>query len=845
MVDIPPYMTGDSQRVSRMDIVRLGQAGAPWNFLSTGLAACDAVQQDLGIRFLLAANFAQLGLRTPAREHLDAITAIQPDSKTHADIVRLRTAIDALPDDRICPRHAQATAMRNFRALRATRPEVAKALAPAIESWAARSIERFRTQDNNTLWRINTQWGPLVDHRSVARAFTERHLQASGINHSSSKQTPSKQTMHKPVVIEGLSPPWLFRSVMTCTPRIPLGHQPRVILVQSNPIDLLDGLAVTDLCAHLTDPRLHCFVGPDAGAQLERWLYTRATIQLAGLIVTTPGTHATTSPSVSQAVNTVVRVQEDEHTTLKARIDRLYADRNQSWWADRYQSAQQGNSPPLRVLIPTSVYTSFVQHAADDLARALRASGLHAQVHKEPSRYDILASTATLCVIDSFQPDLVVMINHTRRVPLGGLLPDNLPVVTWIQDSMPSLFDGKLCRADGPLDFLTGHLLHTATQSLGTPQQRTLPFPVLADHIKFHSEPVSASLLREHACEVSIATHQSETPQALLNQWLDQTTCPTLRSAGQAAAKTVHALIDADEPRLLHATKWAAINAVEQAFGSRDPEAIKAVRYGLALPMADRLLRHRALHWAANLCAQRGWRLALYGKGWQNHPTLARHARGPAQHGEHLRAIYQASAAHLHISVNTLMHQRVLECALSGGLPLCMLTEAAVACIRSRAQADLLANATPLHTDSNGVRHYAADATPIAQAYTRAVATCGWPVEPTIWIDAPLADRFINKLSHPPSEHHDPVWLLNGLDNLGFRTMEQLEQRLERAIENPTWRVEQSAALADRIRAHLTHASMIQPLLDMITRSLCAQASGESGESSRLLVNATQAEVAA
>jgi hypothetical protein len=836
-------MTGDSQRVSRMDIVRLGQAGAPWNFLSTGLAACDAVPQDLGIRFLLAANFAQLGLPTPAREHLDAITAIQPESQSHADIVRLRTAIDALPDDRICPRHAQATAMRNFRALRATRPEVAKALAPAIEPWGARTIERFRTQDHNTLWRINNQWGPLVDQRSVARAFTERHLPAS---------SPSgAQPLHKPVVIEGLSPPWLFESVMTCTPRIPLGHQPRVILVQSNPIDLLDGLAVTDLCVHLTDPRLHCFIGPDAGTQLERWLHTRATIQLAGLIVTTPGTHATTSPSVSQAVNTVVRVQEDEHTTLKARIDRLYADRNQSWWADRYQFAQLGNSQPIRVLIPTSVYTSFVQHAADDLARALRASGLQAQVHKELSRYDILASTATLRVIDSFQPDLVVMINHTRRVPLGGLLPDNLPVVTWIQDSMPSLFDGKLCRADGPLDFLTGHLLHTATQSLGTPPQRTLPFPVLADHIKFHSESVSASLLREHACEVSIATHQSETPEALLYQWLDQTTCPTLRSAGQAAAKTVHALIDADEPRLLHATKWAAINAVEQAFGSRDPEAIKAVRYGLALPLADRLLRHRALHWAAHLCAQRGWRLALYGKGWQNHPTLARYARGPAQHGEHLRAIYQASAAHLHISVNTLMHQRVLECALSGGLPLCMLTEAAVACIRSRAQADLLAHATPLRTDSHGVRHYATDAIPLAKAYTLAAAACGWPAEPTIWIDAPLADRFINKLSHPPAEHHDPVWLLNGLDNLGFRTIEHLEQRLERAIENPTWRVQQSAAIADRVRAHLTHTSMIQPLLDMITRSLCAQASGdsvesgESNDSSRLLVNASQAEVAA
>src|SRR5262249_16387321 len=92
-----------------------------------------------------------------------------------------------------------------------------------------------------------------------------------------------------------------------------------------------------------------------------------------------------------------------------------------------------------------------------------------------------------------------------------------------------------------------------------------------------------------------------------------------------------------------------------------------------AFPMADRMLRHQTAAWAASLARERGWRLRLYGRGWDTAAAFEEFARPGIAHGEALRACYRAAAAHLHVSAHTLTHQRVMECALSGGLPLCRL----------------------------------------------------------------------------------------------------------------------------------------------------------------------------
>jgi hypothetical protein len=83
--------------------------------------------------------------------------------------------------------------------------------------------------------------------------------------------------------------------------------------------------------------------------------------------------------------------------------------------------------------------------------------------------------------------------------------------------------------------------------------------------------------------------------------------------------------------------------------------------------IADRALRHATLEWVSRWCAEHGKRLAIYGQNWQKHPTLAAHAAGAAEQGEHLRAIYQASAINLQIIGAGFLHSRSLDGIAAGG----------------------------------------------------------------------------------------------------------------------------------------------------------------------------------
>src|SRR5687768_12703831 len=85
-----------SRRFSRDDIVKLGQAGRPWEFLPVVLQALAQAPEDAGLRVLCAANLAQLGLGTVAREHLAALPRqIAQDSS----LAGLRRTVEGLKAD--------------------------------------------------------------------------------------------------------------------------------------------------------------------------------------------------------------------------------------------------------------------------------------------------------------------------------------------------------------------------------------------------------------------------------------------------------------------------------------------------------------------------------------------------------------------------------------------------------------------------------------------------------------------------------------------------------------------------------------------------------------------------
>ncbi len=799
----PPAPSG-TQRLTRDDIVRLGQAGRPWDFLPIAEQALRIAPEDAGLLLLAAANFAKLGLRTPAREKLALIPRPLQDDP---GVRQLAAAVEGLPPDEVTPDQRIATCAANLEAVTPRlSPAAADELAAALPVWQARTRDEqwFRTNDGNIARRAGGAWTRLADLAGPSRAA----------------RLPDGDD---PITLEGADPPWLLQRILRENPRRLDGFHRRVRLVEPDLFALMDALASADLRDGLAPERVRLYLGPSAGDELDADLDAGMGTQISGPVLAL----SRARPSVAASVLSAASSRQGElQERLLAEVAAIYDGRDAAWWSHRYARALDhpaGAAPesPLRVLLLTYRFSTFIRHSAADLAAAMSRLGCDAQVLMEPDDSTLLATVGYLQTIARFRPDLIVLINYTRA-DLGRFMPAGVPVVCWIQDEMPNLFREEAGRAQTRLDFLVGHL-HTRLFTLfGYPRERTLPSPVVVCDRKFHAGPVAPELAERHACEIAFASNQSETPEACRDRLI------ALSAASPASARAIGALYervkeiaaDTMSARVSQRLEAATREELARVGVSPDDRIVSHAMSQWCRPMADRILRHETARWAAEICEAHGWRFHLYGRGWENHPTLARFARGALDHGEELRASYRCAAAHLHASVNWLLHQRVMECALSGGLPLCRLKRDDLGPVEALVIGALIDRGAPYATAlHNRGSLYAVADSPEALAATALLQRLGLPA-PHAWSVLPAwrADPSIYHGGLPPDP--EGAWLLGDLAETTFTSKDALAAAVRRAVERPAWRRNTSASIARRVRARFTYETTARRMLRMIRDSL-------------------------
>ncbi|MBN8644213.1 MAG: hypothetical protein J0L61_03105 [Planctomycetes bacterium] len=475
----------------------------------------------------------------------------------------------------------------------------------------------------------------------------------------------------KPFVVEGLSTD-LLELLLEATPSRTDAYSARAVFVEPDAGRALGVLAERDVSAALRHPRFKVFVGPGAVERVGAWLNgldaLRVSLPDRVLRPPTAGGGPARVPGLEGLLASAAAAQAALHESLRRSVWQAYAARSRESWRTRFASGER-----LKVLIPISRFSTFVRHSAEDLAGALRRAGHEALVLTEPDAHSKLASPAYLEAFDTFEPDLVVLINFTRQ-HMGQAVPPGVPFVCWVQDRMAHLFDPACGAAQGDLDFLIGHMHADLFDHFNYPRKNRRFRFVPACPVKFHGGPIAPGLMARLACDVSYASHQSETPERF-----HERTAPMFGSVANVRA--------ALEPLRAAASRWmddldgspsavrpARVDLVREALAGAgmprpDERLVMTVFGNYLVPLMERMLRHRTLEWAAAVCRRRGWSLRLFGRGWVSHPTLSVFAGGAIDHEEDaLRSVYRASRVNLHLSLNTNSHQRVMECALSGGL---------------------------------------------------------------------------------------------------------------------------------------------------------------------------------
>jgi hypothetical protein len=425
--------------VCRSGVGQQALTSDPWQVLPLAWAksreasiAC-ALRDEL--RFAAAVAATRLGLRAFALEVIA--------SSAHPARDGLAVLASSLPPDAVSTDSLAAILKANLAALST---DTQKALEPGLPAWleTLRSLHAARSTSGVLTLRTRDAWLLCFNAAAAAQVVRDSSLKDG------------------PFYLDGMHAPELLRALHDI-PFSPTAVVPKLVLMTGSPAEALLGLSLVDARDIVGSPRTSLWIGPDCHRRLEAEANARIGCTL-GWVVATPAPpfeHARWPRGEPGRV--LERMGEEQRNLAHAAQDRVLRwDRETA--SHRHERLVRGVASRPRVLLPTTLHSTYLQHAAADIAATLRDLGCEPHVVQEPDKHSSLTPLAILGAVESFQPDLILFIN-TLRSQLPDVPAPNTPTVTWVQDAMRHLFVAHDSNGPTDLDFLMGHLHERMVQS--------------------------------------------------------------------------------------------------------------------------------------------------------------------------------------------------------------------------------------------------------------------------------------------------------------------------------------------------------------------------------------------
>lgn len=613
---------------------QLYDSGRRYEFLAQAhrLLAAAPVAPELACLTLRA--LVELGLGGPALELLQLRRDLGGTAEERA---ALRASLAALPSGRVPWSELEATFQQNLAALATGRPEWqdAEARLRAVLG----PIHLYRSRSGHHLLSRRApgkvrEW--LVDLRAP-----ETQSDMSPVAHRKRARAAVLGTRLGPLL------PALYRQ----SQHVELWYSHPLYLLEPDWAVFAAWLHCADHTAWLVDPRVYVFVGPDAVADCARRWAQNPRLVLPGWLMDFTGQERL-EDELHTAIRQAVQCDKAEYEQLCARLAERYRTRDAAYWAARFQ-------PPGPILAVTSRFTTMLQYSTRDVLAALAAQGYQTELLIESSDHELLRPADLLRAILDLDPLLVIALDRARHAM--AYLPRNLPYLLWIQDPLSELLSRAAGASVGPYDFVCGYYRRRCVDELGYPAERFMPTKVPVSTAVFHDAPLAAETARRYAADLCYVGHGSQ-PMEALYQKARAKYPPILHPQLAEVYARVQALLDADAER----TGFTHLDALLRSVAS----AGKISFIDLAHRLYDVGRRQQTLAWVAAWAHQTGRRFRIYGRGWEQHPTLAEFAAGPIEHGEPLRCVYRAAPLALQLMPSGYLHQRSFEAVASGALPL-------------------------------------------------------------------------------------------------------------------------------------------------------------------------------
>jgi hypothetical protein len=604
----------------------------------------------------------------------------------------------------------------------------------------------------------------------------------------------------QPVLIVGEDLGWLWNGLysLPCdTPAAP-GHHPALFFLMRDIELLWIILHIHDWRNLLADSRVRLFTGDNAMSDFRQSLVAETAIPWPRLSVRVDPALWNGSPTLDEILIDATAKSNQLFLELLARFRVAYANRTPDSIV-----AQLTSGRPLKILGITSRFTTFLQYSMRDWLNAFERLGHQTHLVIENHDHETCNALGIASACAQFVPDLVVIIDHYRAELKG--IPEQIPMVMWVQDALPNIYRREAGAAQGRLDYTIGYGRCELVTRNDYPGSRFMPAMVGVNPEHFAADALEEGDIAPFRCDVSYVTHATMPAERIIAEEIARNGSPEVKR-----------LLDAVFDRLRAVYEAGGSISAGEAIHQLILDTVRDLRMSADIPplldlfsrrVNNALFRHQPIRWIAEM----GVDLRLYGQGWENHPEFKRFARGVADNRRQLPAIYLGSKINLQVTPSGAVHQRLLDGLAAGGFFLC----------RSTATDDL----ESLRRDiwqwcrqnhvSDGADMLRKRDQSLDRLFKRYVEldTVDPSSNPGYYFTAfeeCAMSGFTRTVNTLFSEH----------ERVTFSTREQLVERVKRFLSAPEERREIARSMRQRVLATHTYTAITERMLDFITADL-------------------------
>ncbi len=315
-----------------------------------------------------------------------------------------------------------------------------------------------------------------------------------------------------------------------------------------------------------------------------------------------------------------------------------------------------------RVLFLTTQYSRPMCYHFVNLSRAMEAIGLETMVSIEEEPIYAPSALTYAKAFAEYKPDVIVICNHFRwEVP--SFVPENLVVLTWIQDPIDGVMHPSTCAKLGSRDVLMNFILSYRRLLDNFPGKRMIKAPVPGNEEIYRPYQLTEADRDAYGADICFVCNQSDVEgqirgavMGLSDPWVQDVIVNVYHAYDR----------DAHEGRFLYSESEFADYIGEHIGGKENihPHLLEVLSTDMFIWLNQRVLRSTLVDWII----EAGYTdIKLWGDEWLQIPRFSKYACGRAENGKVLSKILQASKIVMGNNSLTTAAARVWETLLSGG----------------------------------------------------------------------------------------------------------------------------------------------------------------------------------